>query len=87
MCKRREWVRGAQRRTCAFVLLPAALSGSDYREVMAIESRDLKFELSDLIASQWPPRRAEFSHVANGVMALLPYLARGIPEGQRLAVN
>jgi uncharacterized protein len=41
---------------------------------MSIEPRDLKFDLSDAIASQWSPWHAEFSHMANGFMALLPYL-------------
>jgi predicted metal-dependent hydrolase len=41
---------------------------------MAITARDLKFQLTDAIASHWSPALPEFSHVANAFMAALPHL-------------
>ncbi|HET6335522.1 MAG TPA: metal-dependent hydrolase [Polyangiales bacterium] len=41
---------------------------------MPIDARNLEFDLNDSVASHWSPRHAEFSHVCNGFMALLPYL-------------
>ncbi len=41
---------------------------------MTVDVRVLEFELGDDVASHWSPGQPEFSHVANGFMATLPYL-------------
>jgi predicted metal-dependent hydrolase len=60
---------------------------------VAIDARDVRFELGNAVASHWSPGEPEFSHVANGFMATLPYLepyfihnihaaAEQLPEGE-----
>jgi uncharacterized protein len=41
---------------------------------VAIDARDVRFELGAGVASHWSPAEPEFSHVANGFMATLPHL-------------
>jgi uncharacterized protein len=66
------------------------------RTTVTIDARDLEFELGDEVASHWSPGQPEFSHVANGFMATLPYLepyfihnihaaAERLPAGELLA--
>lgn len=45
-----------------------------YLGAMGIDARDLRFDLTNAIASHWSPRHVEFSHIASGFMALLPTL-------------
>lgn len=54
--------------------LTAAAPSLLHSDVVTIDARDLRFELGDDVASHWSPGQPEFSHVANGFMATLPYL-------------